>query len=128
MKRTILFRGKVLFDGSWAYGSLRIRSGVRHGIIETLHGQGWDVDKKTIGQWSGLRDVNAKKIFEGDIFVTRVSPKRIVVRWQFDKGIRIGFNISAGRNFHRKEVIGNIHDNPELLKVKGNKYANTKKT
>ena len=88
-----------------------------------------EVDPKTVGQFTGLTDKNGKKIFEGDIVVCR---KEISGNW-IDYCVEIGFvEMKHGAfGLHRKqgyyrpfkdwledyeyEVIGNIHDNPELL-------------
>ena len=87
------------------------------------------VDPSTVGQFTGLTDKNGKKIFEGDIVVCR---KEISGNW-IDYCVEIGFvEMKYGAfGLHRKqgyyrpfkdwledyeyEVIGNIHDNPELL-------------
>ena len=87
------------------------------------------VDPNTVGQFTGLTDNNGKKIFEGDIVVCR---KEIAGNF-IDYCVEIGFvEMKHGAfGLHRKqgyyrpfkdwledyeyEVIGNIHDNPELL-------------
>ena len=89
-----------------------------------------NVIPETVGQYTGLTDKNGKKIFEGDIVVCK---QAINGNW-IDYHIEIGFvEMEHGAfGLHRKqgyyrpfkdwledyeyEVIGNIHDNPELLK------------
>ena len=89
-----------------------------------------DVNPETVGQFTGIVDKNGKKIFEGDFVVCK---QEICGNW-IDYSVEIGFiEMKHGAfGLHRKqgyyrpfkdwledyeyEVIGNIHDNPELLK------------
>lgn len=128
--RIILFRGKTE-SGEWAEGNLLIYPDVNRAYIQKgdyFKGGAIEVKRSTVGQYSGLNDKNGKGIFEGDI-----------LRWTGEDG-ETGkvFVIFAGGAFMLQcvevadadpdpfsqfeignqtlEVIGNIHDNPELLK------------
>ena len=90
-----------------------------------------EIVPETLGQFTGLFDKNDKKIFEGDIVKTKYGRLCIVV-W-FSNQVHCGWDLEAIRSFdncfrtrypdsvdlYKKdnlEVVGNIHDNPELLK------------
>lgn len=128
--REILFRGKRKDNGEWIYGSLVlcpedvevvtivVFDEEKNGFI---CGKYVEVDLNTIGQYTGLNDKNGKKIFEGD--VVKTSHYNGVIEWcDFDasfevrcEGVIVTRNTLAGHVM--LEVIGNIHDNPELLEV-----------
>ncbi len=138
MKREILFRGKDVFG--WSYGfyieQLEDGGGVRSGILQN-GGSTAEVDIDTVGQYTGLTDRNGVKIFEGDIVHYRYEPgdgywnsnQNSVIEWEstgfYMQGI-MGTNkyaLSSGwlesiphNNGGFFEVIGNVHDNPDLMK------------
>ena len=79
----------------------------------------FDVDPSTVGQYTGLMDASGKRIFEGDICVDRRG-FRFVVVWD-DNARFLGRGVGAQQEYIRYvgqepavEIIGNIHDNPEL--------------
>ena len=126
--REILFRGKDKFDGEWYVGSLSHDTKYGNCFIEVSVHQGIaeEVIPETVGQYTGLKDKTGKKIFEGDIiwditFDPEMKENHIVM---FDEG---GFCteemfLQSYLCFDEMEVevIGNIHDNPELLEVAEN--------
>lgn len=131
--REILFRGKEIRTGEWVYGYYYSHDFVREGETKpyyTDHRIRWQisnreniaekVDPETVGQYTGLTDKNCKKIFEDDIISKNGVIIRIVEWEEWSTGF-FPFNVieDGGRAYvdaYECEVIGNIHDNPELLK------------
>lgn len=142
MDREILFRGqhrrkgeKVKLDGTpveskWVYGGICQFNEDRSIIYQTEpEFQKYSVYTDTVGQYTGLKDKNGRKIFEGDI-VRRFNRNgqeimSYVVEWysdcsmfvldciDFDMEFDTDFTVFYGDEF---EIVGNIHDNPELVR------------
>lgn len=127
--REYLFRGKRLSDGKWWEGYLTVV--FQHTYIEKANENEafrFVVDPETVGQFTGRVDKNGKKVFEGDIIrITAFAPNIFVgvVLWDdHDQCYLIvkdpieQIHIDDFGNYGKPsyyEVIGNIHDNPELL-------------
>lgn len=114
--REILFRAKRKLGGAWNYGDL-IHYSDRAIAVSDEEGNFVSVRPETVGQYTGLTDKNGKKIFEGDI----VEGWDVIFTVVFDEYCRYvivaGYgNYLLAQNHEDMEVIGNIHDNPELLK------------
>lgn len=117
MKRVIKFRAKDIVSGDWRYGYFTEGS---HGYYIADGGTGsiWQVDPKTVGQFTGLHDKNGKEIYEGDI-IKKANGVWGVIVW---KAPFFEVTVSETQSsLYTKEwicdssVIGNIHQNPELL-------------
>lgn len=119
--REILFRGKRLDNGKWVDGYY-IPDGDKAYIGQSFGMQFYEVDAYTVGQYTGLTDRNGKRIWEGDIvrygdnihlaiFEKRAGNAYFGI--VMDEQETWGFCPSVPSN--KMEVIGNIHDNPELL-------------
>ena len=125
--REILFRGKREDTGEWVYGSLVYWPGDNEiGTIvvfeedeaDLVMGEHIEVDLNTVGQYAGLKDKNGKKIFEGDIVRDYFGNVKTV---RFMNGRYIPFNVYPEYTCWKEnacEIIGNIHDNPELVEAK----------
>ena len=143
MQRKIKFRGKNK-DIGWVYGQLaydingntyiiqEVELDSSYGLEETmLFATMWyRVDKETIGQYTGLKDKNGKEIYEGDIIFDSFYERKAKVVFlegafwldyidDFKEYETIHKRYQLLANYDNKsvlEVIGNIYDNPELLK------------
>ena len=129
--REILFRGKRVDNGEWVEGDLLhgYCKGNNEPCIASEEKQcTFEVIPETIGQYTGLTDKQGKKIFEGDILNVHDALIRCDEKYhEFVGCISFGnasYRIDGDdRMTHYRwldyevEVIGNIHDNPELLEV-----------
>ena len=123
--KEILFRGKRIDNGEWVEGypfgvdaivpldakyTVTSMGTVLHDILA--------VDPATIGQYTGLVDKNGKKIFEGDIVKQRNEIGTIYYERNYcTLAIVLKRNADLFQHIKYKcEIIGNIHDNPELLR------------
>ena len=141
MNREILFRGKRTDNGEWVYGDLLCNWTVPQ-ILSEEDGNEYLVIPATVGQFTGLTDKNGVKIWEGDILR---KPADLWIgndsvgdkKGTFDDDSFVEYHDGTFRinqignesklyygviNYSRNteadvmEVIGNIHDNPELIK------------
>lgn len=129
--REILFRGKQVDNGEWIQGDLLQNVDclkIREQEKDIKHiARSFVVHTETIGQYTGLTDKNGTKIFEGDILIYTDKDQDKSTHKVFWSDTRLAFYACYTRypelygyasNFNKDdiEVIGNIHDNPELLK------------
>lgn len=122
--REILFRGKRLDNGIWITGAYHPGGG-RHFIFPLALATDTSrikVVPETVGQFTGKQDKTGRKIFEGDILRVIERGETLVgdVVFNTDRGEWVvqGEDGSFCNMAKRKdvEIIGNIHDKPELLK------------
>ena len=121
--REILFRGKTI-SGDWYYGVPLVFT-EDYICMTAPHTYNKSVIPETVGQYTGLTDKNGKKMFEGDIvaglFLFGRSVNGVVafrdgsfgILWY--RGSAETFNAFTSMCNIEYEVIGNTHDNPELL-------------
>lgn len=158
--REILFRGKQTNNKKWVVDNsvLFFKNATKiYGALNEWREV--EVISETVGQYTGLKDKNGKRIFEGDILKQKTTSEFAKVNsfeWEHYGVVRFGYydwnegeagyssvgwyieplksvsikpkdylvgNIQAGLNqldilnkYYPMEVIGNIHDNPELLR------------
>lgn len=124
--REIKFRGKRLDNGEWVIGSYIEAENrdlsIAHQIVPYESGEAVrEVDPVTVGQYTGLKDKNGREIYEEDILFDESGVYAVVC---YSMGT---FCVDFGEGFDLQyftdgiheicDVVGNIHDNPELLKT-----------
>ena len=147
--RDILFRGKRIDNDEWVYGSFCMDALEQFNGLCGVDGfirlydktkckmQSYEVDRETVGQYTGLKDKNGKRIFEGDILnIAKTAdglggyyhppldyPVNVVVKWDlcawlWETLCEDKWHISFPNAWchYECEIIGNIHDNPEFMK------------
>lgn len=127
MQREIKFRGfsKRFRPNEWFYGDLVNYRSEKYILPEgqdvwDIIGDGVEVHSESVGQFTGLKDKNGKEIYEGDIL--KSSPYSIGAVL-FRNGVFLSEENRDGEPFYYpafhfsiSEIIGNIYENPELLK------------
>lgn len=124
MKREILFRG-INFQKEWVYGDL-IHSYANDDVAIAYYREGsktptFDaIFPESFGQYTGRKDKNRVKIFEGDIISIGDPNIKYIIMWRNDGfcAKQIGASSYIGLTYWASdiEVLGNVIDNPELIK------------
>lgn len=146
--REIKFRGKRKDNGNWIYGTVvyprTIKNEIYVAIVPIIDGESVysmirEVTPETVGQFTGLYDKNEQEIFEGDI-LQYFDDEIQLVEWS-DEWVRTmlhtygeyerkkgrktivtkheGWNDLDDYPLEEMPILGNIHDNPELLGGEG---------
>lgn len=116
--REILFKGKT-YNGEWLYGHCykvqSLLSSEFRWYIRNDYQKDSMVIPETIGQYTGLKDKNGTKVFEGDIVKAKFYGKDVIGEIGFASGCFLLFNSCVSDNqlfiFSDIEVIGNIYEN-----------------
>lgn len=114
--REIKFRGKEIATKKWVYvdlvQDLKSNGAAINGVL---------IDVKTLGQYTGSNDMDSREIYEGDI----ISDADGSVEVYYDEDLGSFMYRDYNRHYNdvfgdiwacEYKVIGNIHDNPELIK------------
>lgn len=131
--REILFRGKRKDNGEWVEGYYAnfnsdlhyIYTGYAETDVDSIYPDCFEVIPETVREYTGLCDKNGNMIFEGDIL--DCGDRIVFVKWHEQcgtwdcdfiryKGELCSNGITPVEWKYRAIIIGNIHDNPELLK------------
>ena len=128
MAREILFKAKRTDNGEWETGYY-FKAGEKHMMLcfftneNGLYHNMYEIDLKTLCQYTGLNDKNGKKIWENDIIKCG---RNVIVTWDEHfaswcltrKGWLYRHFFGESQNPEDCEVVGNIFDNPDLLEEK----------
>lgn len=128
MLRKIEFRARSIDDHGWVFGDLEYNIKKRSARIHSYYDDGsykgyLEVQVKTVGQFSGLCDMNGNEIYEGDIVEWGKNNRKYVVKFwdgmfyasvkEYNEGILGGFPLHAltdSEEGSRCKIVGNIHD------------------
>lgn len=117
--REIKFRGKRTDNGEWVEGDLtRYSEHISYITVDLIESEAYQVLTSTVGQCTGLKDKNGKKIYEGDILRYTWNKKECIDVIVFEPPM-FTYRNAIRWDLNEDEVIGNIYENPELLEKEG---------
>lgn len=129
MNREILFRGFDNVKNEWVYGDLiHLSNGYAIRKVEDDIMSFTRVDSNSIGQYTGVKDGKGKKMFEGDIIKIKlfnfpngeIEYEIGVIVYSKDifiiSGKKFDHNLFGIRENETRSIIGNVFENPELIK------------
>ena len=123
--REILFRGKRVDNGEWVEGYYYLhQDGISYIIIHSTgypSNRYFEVLSETVGQYTGLKDKNGTKIFEGDIVEILLSGKHGIGIVEYGKSgisayVAMSHSVYSNYVLNKSDnfiVLGNTHDDPE---------------
>lgn len=130
--RKLIFRGKTVDNGVWVEGfyvrlhdhkgneTHRIYTGYAETDCGDYYPDWFEVDPNTVSQYTGLKYKNGTRIFEGDVLAN--IDGICLVSWDEEKSAFVMRlyeypyeTLYLEEMWDDSEIIGNIHDNPELL-------------
>lgn len=119
--RVIKFRGVKQGTSTWVFGDLKHDKGISStGLYDRITVAGYPIEENTVGQFTGLLDKNGKEIYEGDILNN--GQRNYIVCWNSERGAwwlkskELIYTQPLGFLSTELFIVGNIHDNLELLK------------
>lgn len=115
------------YDGKFVYGNLIKDNWIVGKVVDSeeewIALEYWiPVIPETVGQFTGRQDMNKTDVYEGDVLSTKERDVKCVVVYDIESTSfkfisKYGSLFDIDGSLNQLEIIGNIHDNPELLEV-----------